>query len=177
MRSGNIKTNEDLWVTAPATTCTTVSSIHYKKPNTEQSAQTDSLQNNITINVKVNYEENRTVRNQGIKERSRGFTDTKGLSEFSSLTHCVLTTKRLALPLSAQIHHCSALVPSFGHMGEYLNADLKEQECAVRDIELHIVQGRPIEVLLQTPCYHIMWECLHMDSSACRAIYLFATFL
>lgn len=36
--------------------------------------------------------------------------------------------------------------------------------------------GRPIEVLLQTPCYHIMWECLHIDSSACRAIYLFAAF-
>lgn len=67
MRSGNIKTNEDLWVTAPATTCTTVSSIHYKKPNTEQSVQTDSLQNNITINVKGNHEEKRTVRNQGIR--------------------------------------------------------------------------------------------------------------
>lgn len=61
-------------------------------------------------------------------------------------------------------------------MGEYLNADLRERGCVVWDTELHTVQGCPIEVLLQTSCYHIMWECLHMYSSVCRAIYLFATF-
>lgn len=60
--------------------------------------------------------------------------------------------------------------------GRKLKADLREQGCAVWDSKLHTVQGCPIEVLLQTPCYHIMWECLHMYSSACRAIYLFATF-
>ena len=44
------------------------------------------------------------------------------------------------------------------------------------DTEFHAVQGCPIEVLLQTQCYHIMWECLYKYSSACRAIYLFATY-
>lgn len=59
-------------------------------------------------------------------------------------------------------------------MGKWLNADLREQGCAVWDIEFHTVHGCPIEVLLQTQSYH-MWECLHMYSSARRAIYLFAT--
>ena len=61
-------------------------------------------------------------------------------------------------------------------MGKRLNADLRVQGCAVWDTEFHTVQGCPIEALLQTLCYHIMWESMHMYSSACRAIYLFATF-
>lgn len=57
-----------------------------------------------------------------------------------------------------------------------MNADLREQGCAVWDTKLHTIQGCPIEVLLQAPCYHITWEALHMYSSARRTIYLFAAF-
>lgn len=71
---------------------------------------------------------------------------------------------------------CFAFLPSLGHMGEWLNADLREQGCAVWKVELHAVQGCPFEVILQTTCYHFMWECLHMHSSAFRAISLFAIF-
>lgn len=43
------------------------------------------------------------------------------------------------------------------------------------DTELYVIQWGPIEVLLQTPCYHITWEYLYTYSSACGVIYVFAT--
>lgn len=61
-------------------------------------------------------------------------------------------------------------------MGEQLNVNLGEQGCAAWRTEKRIVQGCSFEVLLQTKCYHFMWECLYMYSSPCRAIYLFAVF-
>lgn len=87
-----------------------------------------------------------------------------------------MTTKQLTLLLSTLILQCFAFLPSFGHMGEQLNAELREQGCAVWETELHNVQGCPFEVILQITCYHFMWECLHMYSSACGAIYLLAIF-
>ncbi|MEQ2197153.1 hypothetical protein XENOCAPTIV_024266 [Xenoophorus captivus] len=76
----------------------------------------------------------------------------------------------------AKNHQCTALLPSCGHSGKRLNADLRELGSAVWDTEFHAVSGCPIEVLLQAQCYHIMWEGLLMYSSARRAIYLFAIF-
>lgn len=87
-----------------------------------------------------------------------------------------MTIKQLPLPVSTMILQCFAFPPSFGHMGEWLNPDLRQQGCAVWKTKLRTVQGCPFEVILQTTCYHFMWECLNMYSSACRAIYLFAIF-
>lgn len=77
-------------------------------------------------------------------------------------------------PLDVQ---CSASPLSSSHRGKQLNTDLRDQGCAVWDTELHRIQGFPIEVLLQAPCNHMTWESVHMFSSVCRAIYLFATTL
>lgn len=118
--------------------------------------------------------------NQRIEKLSRikNITNTKRLSACYSPKPSCCDNQTVSFAPSALIHQCSAFLPSFGHMGEWLNADLREQGCAVWDTELQAVQGCPIEVLLQTPCYHIMWECLHMYSSAyCYLILLFICLL